>query len=85
MAAVNHEARYYMLRKARYPASRAEDMRRREVELARSTAWVLARNEAAANPTVLLHLLGIVVNVMNPQKMSYSAVTDGGLILCCCC
>ena len=36
MAAVNHEARYYMLRKARYPASRAEDMRRREVEVARS-------------------------------------------------
>ena len=40
MAAVNHEARYYMLRKARYPASR-------EVEVARSTAWALARNEGA--------------------------------------
>ena len=45
MAAVNYEARYYMLRKARYP-SRVEDMRRRELELARSTAWALARNEA---------------------------------------
>ena len=47
MTAVNHEARYYMLRKARYPANRAEDMRRREVEVARSTAWALARNEGA--------------------------------------
>ena len=47
MAAVNHEARYYMLRKARYPAIRAEDMRRREVEVARSTAWALARNKGA--------------------------------------
>ena len=47
MAAVNHEARYYMLRKARYPASRVEDMRRREVEVARSTASALARNEGA--------------------------------------
>ena len=28
MASINHEARYYMLRKARYPASQAEDMRR---------------------------------------------------------
>ena len=34
MAAINHEARYYMLRKARHPASRAEDMRRRELEVA---------------------------------------------------
>ena len=48
MAAVNHEARYYMLRKARYPASRAEDMRRQEVELARANAWALARSEAVA-------------------------------------
>ena len=48
MAAINHEARYYMLRKARYPASRDEDMRRREVELARSTAWALAKNGAVA-------------------------------------
>ena len=47
MAAIYHEARYYMLRKARYPASRAEDMRRRELEVARSTAWALARNEGA--------------------------------------
>ena len=47
MAAVNHEARYYMLRKARYPASPAEDMRRREIEVAMSTAWALARNEGA--------------------------------------
>ena len=48
MAAVIYEACYYMLRKARYPASRAEDMRRREVELAHSTAWALARNETVA-------------------------------------
>ena len=48
MAAVNNEARYYMLRKARYPENRAEDMRRRDIEVARSTAWALARNEAAA-------------------------------------
>ena len=48
MSAVNHEARYYMLLKARYPASRAEDVRRRELELARSTSWALARNEAVA-------------------------------------
>ena len=47
MVAANHEARYYMLRKARYSASRAEDMWRREVEVARSTAWALARNEGA--------------------------------------
>ena len=42
MAAVNHEARYYMLRKARYPASRAAN-----AQAARSTAWALARNEGA--------------------------------------
>ena len=35
-----------MLRKARYP--RDEDMQRREVELALSTAWALARSEAVA-------------------------------------
>ena len=43
MTAINHKARYYVLRKARYPASRAEDMRR-EVEVAHSTAWALARS-----------------------------------------
>ena len=48
MTAINHGARYYMLRNAWYPASRAEDMQRREVELARSTAWALPRNEAVA-------------------------------------
>ena len=48
MAAVNHEARYYILRKARYPENRAEDMRRRYLEVARSTSWALARNESAA-------------------------------------
>ena len=37
-----------MLRKARYPESRAEDMRRREVELARSTDWALAWSESVA-------------------------------------
>ena len=48
MAAVKYEACYYRLRKARCPAIRVEDMRRREVELARSTAWALARREAVA-------------------------------------
>ena len=48
VAAVNHVARYYMVRKAKYPASQAEDMRRRELGLERSTAWALARNEAVA-------------------------------------
>ena len=38
MAAVNHEARYYMLRKARYPESSAEGIRCLEVELVRSIA-----------------------------------------------
>ena len=37
---------YYALRMARYPQARAEDMRRRQVELERSTAG--ARNETAA-------------------------------------
>ena len=37
-----------MLRKARYSASRDEDMRRRGLELGRSTAWALAGNDAVA-------------------------------------
>ena len=41
MAAVNHETCYYMLRKARYPASRAENMQRQEVELARFTGYTM--------------------------------------------
>ena len=47
-AAVNHEALHYMLRKARYPENRVEDVLHRKIELARSTAWALAKNEAAA-------------------------------------
>ena len=39
MAAVNPKARYSMLRKARYPESRAEDMRRRDLEVACSTSY----------------------------------------------
>ena len=63
-AAVNHEARYYMLRK-----NRAEDMRRRVIVVARSTTWALARNEAGrwirtAIPTVLPLLLGVLVTEM---------------------
>ena len=46
--AENHETHYYMLRKARYPESRAEDMRRREGEVTHSTAWALARSETVA-------------------------------------
>ena len=37
---------------ARYPEAREEDMKRRQVELERSTAWAIARNEAAACETV---------------------------------
>ena len=51
-AALTHEEQYYALRMARYPQAREEDMRRRQVELERSTAWVIARNEAATRETV---------------------------------
>ena len=37
---------------ARYPQAREEDMRRRQVELERLTAWAIARNEAAARETL---------------------------------
>ena len=47
-AALSHEEQHYAQRMARYPEARAEDMRRRQIELDRSTAWALARNEAAA-------------------------------------
>ena len=39
---------------ARYPQAREEDMRRRQVELESSTAWAIARNEAAARKTMNL-------------------------------
>ena len=51
-SALTHEEQYYALRMARYPQAREEDMRRRQVELERSTAWAIARNEAAARETV---------------------------------
>ena len=38
---------HYILWKVRYPDARAEDMRRRQAEVEHSTAWALARNEAA--------------------------------------
>ena len=47
-AALSHEKQYYALRMARYPEALAEDTRRRQMELERSTAWALVRNEAAA-------------------------------------
>ena len=46
MAAVNYESRSYILCMARYLESGTENMRRREVELARSTTWALATSEA---------------------------------------
>ena len=47
-AALTHEEQYYYyaLQMAWYPQAREEDMRRRQVELERSTAWATARNEA---------------------------------------
>ena len=48
LLSVVRTAHYYVLRKARYPENRAEDMRRQEIELPRSTTWTLAWNEAAA-------------------------------------
>ena len=51
-AALTHEEQYHALRMARYPQAREEVMRRRQVELERSTAWAIARNEAAARETV---------------------------------
>ena len=48
MAAVNHEARYYMLRKARYPENRTEDVQHRDLEVVLFTSWVFSRNEASA-------------------------------------
>ena len=45
---LTHVEQYYALQMARYSEARAEDMRRRQVELDRSTAWAIPRNEAAA-------------------------------------
>ena len=47
-AALTYEEQYYALQMVRCPDARAEDMRRCQVELERSTAWAIARNEAAA-------------------------------------
>ena len=47
-AALIHEKQYYALQMARNPQARAEDMMRHQVELERSTARAIARNEAAA-------------------------------------
>ena len=46
-AVLAHEEQYYALRMARYPQARAED-KGRQLELERSTAWAIARGEAAA-------------------------------------
>ena len=60
-AALTHKEKYYALRMARYPDARAKDMTSRQVELEGSTAWAIARNEAAArgslNCHTALHLL----------------------------
>ena len=40
-AALSHEEQYYTLCIARYLDARAEDMRRRQVELERSAAWAM--------------------------------------------
>ena len=48
---LTHEEQYYALRMARYPQAREEDMRRRQMELDRSTAWAIARNQDAARDT----------------------------------
>ena len=48
--------------------TREEDMRRRQVELERSTVWAVARNEAAAR---------------EPLDLPYSPTSPGtGLYLC---
>ena len=47
-AAMSHEEQYYALRMARYPDASAENMRCRQIEQEHSTAWALAKNEAAA-------------------------------------
>ena len=47
MAALSHEELYDTLRKAIYPVARADDIQRRQEEQEHSTAWALARNEAA--------------------------------------
>ena len=80
-AAVNHEARYYMLHKARYPASRAENMRYLVLLHGHWPGMRLRRWIQKDIFTVLPLLLGMLVNVLNPQTMSYSAVTDVGLVL----
>ena len=55
------------------------------MELARSTAWALASNEAAASQTDILTVLPprlrILVDVMNHQTMSCSEVTVEDLVL----
>ena len=51
-AALTHEEQYNALRTARYPQAREEDMRRRQVELERSTAWAIARKEASVRVRV---------------------------------
>ena len=72
MAAVNNEARYYMLREVRYPASRAEDMRRREVQLAHSTAWALARNEAMDSKAILRVLPPLLRKLVSAMNLGFT-------------
>ena len=54
------------MRKARYPENRAEDMRRRDLEVALSTSWALARNEAAA--TAALDANGYPCSPTSPAR-----------------
>ena len=44
IAALSHEEKYNVLRKARYSDAQAEDMRCRQAELVHSTAFALAQN-----------------------------------------
>ena len=79
-AALSHEEQYYGLRMVRYPEARAEDMRRRQIELELSTAWVLARNEAAARSllislTILRLPISKAVGMLCIRMMSCLAVT----------
>ena len=68
----------------RYPASRAEDMQRREVEVARSTAWALARNEGTTldSNDYPYSLTSPAQNTGDLQEMSCLVATNVGFVYC---
>ena len=72
-ATLSLEENYYALRMARYPDARAEDMRRRQVELERSTAWAIARNEEAARVP-----LNLPYSSTSPEVVGYRCVITSG-------